>query len=121
MNVTLPPSLHLHLFADTICRHNYFGTQSLMALASQMEHLRSFVHVSTYFVNNHMPRNTVVKEQLHPVPLEIDGQAVSYKEYVDALMAMSNEEANEAALALMANNNFNSTYAFGESAADTVQ
>jgi fatty acyl-CoA reductase len=94
-------------------RHNYFGTQALMELASHMEQLRSFVHVSTYFVNNHMPRNSVVKEQLHPVPLELNGQAVGYKAFVEGLMAMSTEEANSTALDLMAKNNFNSSYAFG--------
>lgn len=85
-----------------------------MQLSSRMQHLRSFVHVSTYFVNNHMPRNSVVKEQIHEVPLELDGQPVDYKELVDALMSMSSEEANRVALDLMAKNNFNSTYAFGK-------
>jgi hypothetical protein len=86
-----------------------------MELASQMDNLRSFVHVSTYFVNNHMPRNSVVKEALHPVPLELNGQAVGYKAFVDGLMAMSTEDANRTALDLMAKNNFNSSYAFGAS------
>lgn len=95
-------------------RHNYFGTQGLMQLSSQFLQLRSFVHVSTYFVNNHMPRNSVVKEQLNPVPLELDGRPVEYKEFVDALMAMSTEDANKTALDLMTKNNFNSTYAFGK-------
>lgn len=109
----------LTLAASPLClgsasrRHNYFGTQSLMELSSQMDNLRSFVHVSTYFVNNHMPRNSEVKEQLHPVPLELHGQPVAYKAFVEGLMAMSTEEANKTALDLMAKNNFNSSYAFG--------
>lgn len=85
-----------------------------MQLASKMQHLRAFVHVSTYFVNNHMPRNTVVSEALHPVPLELDGRPVEYKEFVEALMSMDTETANKVALDLMGKNNFNSTYAFGK-------
>jgi fatty acyl-CoA reductase len=79
-----------------------------------MLQLRSFVHVSTYFVNNHMPRNSVVKEQIHPIPLELAGRPVEYKEFVEGLMAMSSEDANKAALELMAKHDFNSTYAFGK-------
>lgn len=52
-------------------------------------------------VNNHMPRNTVVKEQIHAVPLELDGRPVGHQEFVDALMSMSSEDANKTALDLM--------------------
>lgn len=70
--------------------------------------------MSTYFVNNHMPRNSVVHEAVHALPLELNGQPVGYAEFVAALMAMSSEEANAVALTLMAKHNFNSTYAFGK-------
>jgi thioester reductase-like protein len=60
-------------------RLNYLGTWELMRVASQMEHLRAFVHVSTTLVNNHLPRNTLVKEQLYPLPLEVDGEPVGHR------------------------------------------
>lgn len=48
-----------------------------------------------------MPRNTVVKEQIHAVPLELNGRPVGHQEFVDALMSMSSEDANKTALDLM--------------------
>lgn len=94
--------------------HNYFGTQRLMQLAASCRNLRSFVHVSTYFVNNHMPRNSVVREAVHALPLELGGRRVDYAEFVSTLMDMPSEEANRVALDFMAAHNFNSTYAFGK-------
>lgn len=88
-------------------RNNYFGTQSVMQLASGMTALRSFVHVSTYFVNNHAPRGSVVREQVHALPLELDGRRVGYAEFVEALMAMDTETSNNVALELMGKHNFN--------------
>lgn len=96
------------------CRHNYYGTQGLLQLSSEMPELRSFVHVSTFFVNNHMPRNSVVPEAIHAVPLELAGQPVQHQEFVEAVMAMDSQAANRTVLELMGRNNFNSTYAFGK-------
>lgn len=48
-------------------------------MSSQMEQLRAFVHVSTSFVNNHLPRNTLVREQLYPLPLELHGEPVGHR------------------------------------------
>lgn len=79
-----------------------------MQLSAQMHQLRSFVHVSTFFVANHMPRNSVVREQLHPLPLQLDGRPVEHAEFVAALMAMEDaDEANRVALQVMADSNFN--------------
>lgn len=50
-----------------------------MKVCSQMDHLRAFVYVSTYFANNHLPRNSVVQERLYPLPLEVDGEPVGHR------------------------------------------
>lgn len=56
-------------------RSNYLGTQALLQLCSEMSGLRSFVHVSTYWVNNFYPYNTPVKEEVHYPRLSLAGEA----------------------------------------------
>jgi hypothetical protein len=63
--------------------------------------------VSTYFVNNHLPRNSMVKEQIYPLPLTINGTLA-------AMLSMSPEQANKQTAELMRSLNFTSTYAFGK-------
>jgi hypothetical protein len=79
-----------------------------------MPNLLAFVHVSTYYTCNHLPRNSLVKEQLYPLELSLDGQATKlhHAEFVAALMAMQPDEANTAADAVMHANSFGSRYAF---------
>jgi nucleoside-diphosphate-sugar epimerase len=54
-------------------RSNFLGTQALLQLCSEMSGLRSFVHVSTYWVNNFYPYNTPVKEEVHYPRLQLAG------------------------------------------------
>jgi len=79
-----------------------------------MDQLRAFVHVSTYFVNNYLPRNSVVKEQIYPLPLEVNGEPTSHREYVAAMLSMDPATANKHTAELMQRLNFTSTYAFGK-------
>lgn len=58
------------------CRSNYMGARTLLQLAREMRHLRSFVHISTYFVNNFAPYNTPVKEEVHYPTLQLAGEQV---------------------------------------------
>lgn len=44
-----------------------------------MQQLRAFVHVSTHWVNNHLPRNSVVKERIYPLQLEVGGEPTSHR------------------------------------------
>lgn len=60
-------------------RNNYVGTRMLMQLASQMDNLRAFVHVSTFFVNNFRPYNCVCEEQIYPLDLKVDGRPVDHR------------------------------------------
>lgn len=96
------------------CRNNYLGTTELMHMASQLPHLKAFIHVSTYFVNNNLPRNSTVKEQIYQLPLAVNGTPVSHGDYVAAMLAMQPDQANKVTAELMQSLNFTSTYAFGK-------
>lgn len=72
-----------------------------MHFCSSVTNLRSFVHTSTFFVNNHLPRNTLVKEQIHHLHLQLDGRAVSHEEYVAGMMAKHPLDASRQAAQLM--------------------
>jgi fatty acyl-CoA reductase len=81
-----------------------------------MPNLSAFVHVSTYYVNNHLPRNAKVEERLYPLKLSLDAgpTKVEYAEFVSSLMTMAPDEANALAGMVMQANGFGSTYAFGK-------
>jgi thioester reductase-like protein len=81
-----------------LCRTNYLGTQQLLELSSQMPRLKSFVHVSSSFVNHHLPRNTLIYETLYPLDLQGNPAA---QELVQQLMWNSREEANALAANIM--------------------
>jgi nucleoside-diphosphate-sugar epimerase len=99
------------------CRNNYLGTQKLLQLAATMPNLLAFVHVSTYYTCNHLPRNSEVAKRLHPLQLSLDGGAtkVGHADFVSALMAMTPDKANVLAGMVMQASSFGSTYAFGKS------
>lgn len=72
-----------------------------MDLSSQMINLKAFIHTSTYFVNNNLPRNTPVMEKIYPLALQLNGKSVSHDEYVSAVMNMQPAEANQITTRLM--------------------
>lgn len=72
-----------------------------MDFASKIEHLQAFVHTSTYYVNNYMPRNSLVMEKIYPMPLQLDGKSVGYGEFVPAVMTMQPEDAEKATQRIM--------------------
>lgn len=71
--------VELEAHVQQALRHNYLGTWELMRVASQIDALHAFVHVSTTFVNNHLPRNSLVKERMYPLQLEVDGEPVGHR------------------------------------------
>lgn len=91
-----------------------------MKVASQMDQLRAFVHVSTFFVNNHLPRNSHVQERIYPLPLEVNGEPTSHREYVAAMLSMDADAANKHTANLMQKLNLTSTYAFGKHLAEQL-
>jgi hypothetical protein len=102
----------------TLCRSNYLGTQQLLRVASTWPHLACLLFTSTYFVNNFKPRNSIVREVLHHLPLSLPvtspNTSLTHGELVEALLAMPAVEAEAEAAALMGALNFTSTYAFGK-------
>jgi hypothetical protein len=130
------------LFVARTCRANYMGTRNLLQLASSMPQLSAFVHTSTYFVLNHVPRGSVAKEEIHRLPLSFSNgssssrissssgsesdfaennssssssdSSLGHTEYVAALLEMEPEQAEAEAAYLMQKLNFNSNYAFGK-------
>jgi len=70
-------------------RNNCYGTLNVRDLATQMPHLKSFVHVSTYFVNNHRPRNQLIEEKIFP--MDLGGMSAS--DVVAQIMAAPKDEA----------------------------
>jgi hypothetical protein len=105
-------------FVHYLCRSNYLGTSQLLRIAATWPNLRCLLFTSTYFVNNFKPRNSVVAEALHHVPLNLPLSAphktLSHGELVDALLGMDADTADAEAAALMDSINFTSTYAFGK-------
>uniref|UniRef100_A0A383W7M2 Fatty acyl-CoA reductase n=1 Tax=Tetradesmus obliquus TaxID=3088 RepID=A0A383W7M2_TETOB len=111
-------SLELDAPIQKTLRSNYLGTQRLLRLASTWPSLACLLFTSTYFVNNFKPRNSLVREELHNVPLSLPlsapNEALTHSQLVEALLAMEADSADAEASALMASLNFTSTYAFGK-------
>lgn len=75
----------LSCFLLHLLRANYVGTRNLLDLAADMPKLHVFLHTSTYFVNSHLPRHSVVKEEIYrlPIYLPTEGELfVDLLEYV---------------------------------------
>lgn len=72
-----------------------------MTLSSQMTLLKAFVHISTYFVNNHLPRNSLVMEKIYPLDLHLNGKPMSHQQLVSTVMAMEPAAANQAVTQLL--------------------
>lgn len=81
LHISLPHSPYILPLCRTCYvlhgRVNYSGTQKLLDLASKMQQLQSFVHVSTFYVNNFKPYNSEVKEEVHVLPLHRPGERYS--------------------------------------------
>eukprot|EP00878_Enallax_costatus_P040295 GHUV01046418.1.p1 GENE.GHUV01046418.1~~GHUV01046418.1.p1 ORF type:complete len:145 (-),score=29.98 GHUV01046418.1:65-499(-) len=93
--------IRLPLLWVCCCRDNYLSTQRLMQFSSQFVNLRAFVHTSTFFVNNYLPRNSLVKEQIYPLQLQLGGKPVDHKQFVTAIMDMHPQIASRVAAQLM--------------------
>lgn len=61
------------MLAANTCRANYCGTARVLELAADMPRLRAFVFVSTYYVSNFKPYNSLVLEEVHQLTLQLTG------------------------------------------------
>lgn len=112
----LARSLARSLACLLLFRCNYCGTKALLELAAQMPHLASFVHVSTFFVNNHLPACTRVPErQAAPLPLVLGTTCfASHADFVSAVLALPPDKAHTQVAALMRHCGFASSHALGK-------
>jgi nucleoside-diphosphate-sugar epimerase len=69
------------------------GTHNLLQLASSMPQLRAFVHTSTYFVLNHVPRGSVAKEEIHRLPLSFSNGTSSSSRSISSSSGSTSEDA----------------------------
>ena len=67
------------------------ATEKLADMASEMPHLKAFVHVSTAYVNGDQPKGSTVSERLLPLN-DAPGRAVDHAALVTSMQNMSREE-----------------------------
>ena len=67
------------------------ATRNMAELASEMRQIRSFLHVSTAYVNCHLGRGAHVEEQRYPITL--DGRRMAHAEVAAELAALAPDVA----------------------------
>jgi fatty acyl-CoA reductase len=85
-------SIELEADVQHTLRSNYLGTRRLLNLATQMQQLRCFLHVSTAYVNVNQPRGSSVEERIYP--LKLGSEVVSHAAVVEDLLSLEPDDAN---------------------------
>lgn len=85
-------SIELEADVQNTLSSNYLGTRRLLMLASRMQRLRCFLHVSTAYVNVNLPRGSSVEERIYP--LKLGEQLINHAEIVEDLLSLEPEDAN---------------------------
>ena len=67
------------------------ATRNMAELASEMRHIRSFLHVSTAYVNCFLGRGVHVEERRYPV--QLDGRRLAHAEVAAELASMAPDVA----------------------------
>ena len=67
------------------------ATRNMAQLASEMKQIKSFLHVSTAYVNCHLGRNVHVEERQYP--FTVNGRPVSHADIIAELAALAPEAA----------------------------
>ncbi|KAI8477069.1 MAG: male sterility protein-domain-containing protein [Monoraphidium minutum] len=109
-DIRLEPHIH-----ETL-RSNYLGSIAAAQLAAAMPRLRSFVYVSTCYVNINRPRGSLVEEKLYP--LVAGGQELDAQGLAEELLALPPDEAEARAQGLISYLGFRNTYALGKHLAE---
>ena len=92
-----------HIVSDKMCRFCILSTcntqllggfdcqatKNLADMAAEMPNLKSFVHVSTAYVNGNQPKGTSVSENLLP----LDGEGADHASLVTQLQGLSRAQA----------------------------
>ncbi len=67
------------------------ATRNMAQLASEMRQIKSFLHVSTAYVNCHLGRNVHVEERQYP--FSVDGRPVAHADIIAELAALPADDA----------------------------
>ncbi|CAL8472356.1 g11899 [Coccomyxa elongata] len=100
-------------FVDHIHRliaHNYVATRNMAQLASEMRQIKSFLHVSTAYVNCHLGRDVHVEERQYP--FTVNGRPVSHADIIAELAALAPEAAERRAKEYLQQSGHVNTYTF---------
>ncbi|KAK9815436.1 hypothetical protein WJX72_003651 [[Myrmecia] bisecta] len=54
--------------------HNYVATRHVADLAGEMSHAKALVHISTAYVNSHLPKGSLVHERIYPLSIPTTAQ-----------------------------------------------
>lgn len=85
-------SIELEADVQNTLKCNYLGSKCLLQLAAKMTSLKSYVHVSTAYVNVNLPENSSIDERLYP--LCVGSQPVSHEGVVEDLLSLGPGTAN---------------------------
>jgi len=105
-------SIELEADVQHTLRSNYLGTRRLLQLASRMERLRCFLHVSTAYVNVNLPRGSSIEERIYP--LKLGQQLIDHAEIVEDLLSLKPDDANVRAQMYLDMWDFPNTYTLGK-------
>ncbi|GMH35777.1 hypothetical protein BSKO_03645 [Bryopsis sp. KO-2023] len=93
-------------------KNNYMSTRNVLELCKQMTNFRSYVHVSTAYVNITFKSGATVKEKIFP--LMHGDTVVTHKDIVPELLRLNEEDAQIKADMVMRRFNFPNTYCLGK-------
>lgn len=74
-----------------LCQIIRQATRNMAQLASEMRQIKSFLHVSTAYVNCHLGRNVHVEERQYP--FSVDGRPVAHADIIAELAALPADDA----------------------------
>ncbi|CAL5224937.1 g7706 [Coccomyxa viridis] len=97
---------HIH----NLISHNYIATKNMAALAADMRQLRSFLHVSTAYVNCFLGRQKHVEERQYPIMF--NGKPMNHAAVIEELQDLPPKEAESRAADYLRLTGHVNTYTF---------
>lgn len=85
-------SIELEADVQHTLESNYVGTHRLLMLATKMQRLRCFCHLSTAYTNINHPRGSYIEERIYP--LKLGQQRPNHADLVEDLLSLDKRSAN---------------------------